>query len=326
MNVACNDVIWLILQRIPLNELLTCRLVCVRWNSIIQKLCQSKKALLLCSHNSDEFQIQSVRAFNASSIDEKEEEKEQLVETLFIRQVNEDDSDDNCGHVPVLCPNVSKLIVIDDFYQPKLCQTPHFVSSWADTLTSLTLHGLSFSNQNLAESINTLPWLTELHLLYIYDRLDLTKVQIFPQLTSLSVVRYYGDIEWVLSRLGSHCTRLVLDKVLLTSDQLNSVVKTNGSFCSHLQHLSIGPLCVTEQADLEPTLATICRSFKAIQYLYVDFAFQVSALSITYLYTGNISFLNHNYLVPLCLLTLQRVFPFSFQLRKSSLILHNCHS
>ncbi len=56
------------------------------------------------------------------------------------------------------------------------------------------------------------------------------------------------------------------------------------------------------------------------------FSGQCIVLSITYLYTGPISFLNHNYLVPLCLLTLQRVFPFSFQLRRSSLILHNCHS
>lgn len=272
MNVACNDVIWLIFQSIPLNELLTLRQVCVRWNSIIQKLCTQKKTLLLCSHDRDDFQIQSVQLLTSS-----DSKAEQSLETLFIGQ----NDDDKSGLVPALaslCPNVSKLLVVDDFYQPKLDQTSHFMSSWSDTLTSLTLHGLSFSSTDLTESLNSLTSLTELHLLYIYDRIDLNKVQIFPQLTRLSVVRYYGDIESVLCRLGSHCTRLLLDKVTLTSDQLSTVIEKNASFCAHLQHLSIGPLCVTEQNDLQPTLSIICSTFKAVQYLYVDFAFQVSAL------------------------------------------------
>lgn len=270
MNVACNDVIWLIFQSIPLNELLPLRLVCVRWNSIIRKFLSTKKTLLLCSHDTDPFQLQSVQSLTTSTTGKAE----QSLETLFI-------GDDTCGLVPdlaSLCPNVSKLLVVDDFCQPKLGRTSHFVSSWTDTLTSLTLQGLSFSSTNLAESLNSLLSLTELHLLYIYDRIDLDKVQIFPQLTRLSVVRYYGDIESVLCRLGSHCTRLLLDKVVLTFDQLNTVVEKNADFCAHLQHLSIGPLCVTEQSDLQPTLSIICSTFKAVQYLYVDFAFQVSAL------------------------------------------------
>lgn len=268
MNVACNDVVWLILQSIPLNELLTLRLVCVRWNNIIRKLCAQKKTLLLCSHDSVDFQIQSVHSLTSTD----STKSEQSLETLFIGH------NGDISVLATLCPNVSKLLVVDDFYQPKLGKTSHFVSSWTDTLTSLTLHGLSFSNVNLAESLNSLHALSELHLLYIYDRIDLEKVHIFSQLTRLSVVRYYGDIESVLCRLGNHCTHLLLDKVELTSDQLKTVIEKNASFCAHLQHLSIGPLCVTEQSDLQPTLSIICSTFKAVQYLYVDFAFQVSAL------------------------------------------------
>ena len=262
MNTVCNDILWLVLKTVPLNQLLPLRLVCQQWNLVIRKLCLAKKSLILHGPQNGPSQVGLFASFDCP--------ENQI--SLFATNL------ETKPRFASLFPNVIKLVIWDDYFQAKLYRIDRLVIKWSQNLTSLTIHGLSstISSTKLSKALNSLNCLTELHLLYLYDYIDLTKIQILCQLKYFSLVRYFGDIVPVLAQLSpTKCQRLVLDKVQLTSNHLKQAISINSQLGINLKYLSIGPLCVTEKDELRPVLGIICAQFKALTYLYTDFAFQV---------------------------------------------------
>lgn len=268
-----DDCLIQVFNQFTLQQLLCLRVVCQRWKSIIELLCQKKSSLQLFSTLDDaRMNWEFAKKYNSST----------FVVSKFGNGGNQIFFGLNTAHeeqqislLKALFPNVKKLV-----FRAKLNVVP-LLESWPH-LTYLCLYMLNDheTEKKTCYLINQMFNLKSLHLFMYRQRPSESISNVLSQLEHFSLSYYFGDIINVLGQLGSPIRRLYLDYIPCNLDQLSQFLQLCPQITSQLTHLTLANIRSSQSSlqDRKYFFKLICNNFTSLTHLDITFTRQVSDL------------------------------------------------
>ena len=268
INDLDNDCLSLVFRQFTLQNMIRLRIVCKRWRSMIELICQGKTSLQLFALKKDACcYLQFAKRCNIHDYNDVNS-----FELSSNKLILSGPSLELSLFLPSIFPNVRKLI-----YRCKLDLVP-LLKSWTN------LEFLCLYMQNCEEHekiraysiINSILTLKRLHL-FVYGRVILENMPILARLERFSLNYYFGNIVSILAQLGPPIRRLYLDYIPCDLGQLRQLVQMQPEFGTNLTHLIVVNIRSNQSSvqDRKQFLQLICNNFLALTHLDVTFTNQV---------------------------------------------------
>ena len=261
-----DEVLKPVFAKLSFKELIRLRLVCKRWNSLINKVICEKKTLKLI-------------LIRRGSKEHTKETWFQYCQTTAHKAgyIRTDICLNDRLRLQKYFANATKL---DALFICSVDLSPQ-LKNWSKTLTCLTLRGITkcCSVDKLWTSVNSLNVLRDLRLFHLSIELP-CPMPVLSRLEAFSLLGYKSDITPVLAALVPKCKRLSLDQVLCTSYQIYKLMKhqgaNNNQFGSSITHLTLGQLFVPEteqkwsQSNYEEVMLIMVHIIAKLFIYYVN--------------------------------------------------------
>lgn len=279
LNSLPNDCLRLILEQCSLMELLSLRLVCTRWQLLIEEMCRVRGSLSVFECSEDIAEYHSMRYYFLENRRSNTE-----VNINFAAGDNvliTGPGGDLLRHLGDLFPNCKKLLLL--YTRACLALTE---SAPPTSLRSLTILSKRRSTEIAAKFWNWIDGLSNLQSLSLFGMFDSRlpdSLKALSRLEVFSLSGYSHDIVPIVSQLGPPLRHLLLDRLSLPVGCLERLfLDTPPRQCiSALTHLSIGSLntgMVSSKGYLEKIkqyMSFFCRHFRQLRFLQVRFALQI---------------------------------------------------
>lgn len=256
-----DDCLLAILRNLPIARLLTIRLVSCRMNLLVRVLFRSKKSLKLFG------QLYSCLWADYAVM------KLILNETQTLSNPRKDlihfIGPNHPQAISFLCDLYTNLNTLT-FNFPNQLQLPPLLSSWACSLSSLTLLGApNLITAEIWLAMNKLSKLKQLTLINFEHQQIPDSVPILGQLNKFAICGYYGpDLVMLLSQLGQGCKALGIESTkFYVADLIKLTAKSpflKGSLEMFLLKLSTCPRC---RVDLRNHIRA---EFPKVNKLYIN--------------------------------------------------------
>lgn len=270
INGLDNDSLSLVFGQFTLQQLIALRIVCRRWQSVIELMCHRKSSLALFASVEDgNYYWQFAKRYSDQpfSVSKLAQGGDQLI----LCGPRADLSQNNL--LSSLFPNVKKLII-----RCKLELVP-LLESWTN-LQYLCLYMINCDEreeERIWAIINSMQTLQSLHL-FVYGRTIVEEMPALARLERFSLSYYFGDIISVLTKLGPVIRRLYLDYIPCDLGQLRQFVQMRPEIAANLTHLTVVNIRSSQSSvqDRKKFLQLICNNFISLTHLDVTFTNQAS--------------------------------------------------
>lgn len=285
INSLPEDVLWLILERLPLRELIRLQSqICTQWQSLISQIMLTNTELHLFEFRHE------VKAINRA-IFERNMDKHGLDEKVLLLNNEDPEGFDpaKAQELTTLFPNLK--ILGFSFKESIEAKIPLMLEEWSETLTTLIIADLPKSPtvlQQFWKKLVLLSKLINLHLVRTFRYSIPEEVYpIFPHLKSFSVVHYLSNLVPILSQLTS-ITELSIYWVYLCTEQMAKAIEMNNNL-KQLEKLNMG-FIFSQGGDREKNyqhlLWFICQNFKALKKIDVMYGDQLKISNMLHCLSG----------------------------------------
>lgn len=280
LNTLPNDCLRLILEQCSLMELLSLRLVCTRWQLLIEEMCQVCRSLSVFECTEDIAEYNSMRYyFLENNIIKRSKDKVNFAEGDNVLITGPEG--DLLRHLGDLFPNCNQLLLL--YSRACLALT--------ETLPPTSLHSLTILSKRRSTEIaakfwswiDDIPSLKNLALFGMFDNRLPTSLKALSRLEVFSLTGYSDDVLPIMTQLGRPLRHLLLDRLSLPVSRLESILEQTAprEWITGVTQLSLGSLntgMVSSKAYLEKIkqyMSFFCRHFRQLTFLQVRFALQI---------------------------------------------------
>ncbi|KAI2795957.1 hypothetical protein BLOT_016230 [Blomia tropicalis] len=274
-----NDCLILVFNQFTLQQLISLRIVCRRWETVVALICRGRRSLHLFSSIED-------GSLYRQFVKHYDDETKFVIDivgnggNLLILDNTIDRPEESSYILPKLFPNVRKLVCRCRVDLVLLLQ------SWPQ-LEYLCLYMLANGNGDdereklVWTHINSLKCLKSFHL-FMYRCGTIDDMPVLGRLEQFSLSYYFGDIVSVLTKLGPGIRRLYLDYIPCNLDQLKQLIEIQPRLADGLTHLTVVNIRSNQSTieDRKQFLRLICMNFIHITHLDVTFTNQMSLIEL----------------------------------------------
>lgn len=264
-----DDCLIQVFNQFTLQQLLCLRIVCQRWKSIIELLCQKKASLQLFSTVEDG--LANWEFAKKYSSDSFVVEKFGHGGNQLFLGLNSAHGEQQVQLLKALFPNVKRLV-----FRCKQKVVP-LLENWP-LLEYLCLYMVNDqeADERTCSLLNAMFHLKSLHLYRERPTTSISNI-ILSRLEHFSLSFYYGDITNVLGQLGTPLRQLYLDHIPCSLAQLRQLLQMCPQITSQLTHLTLTNIRSSESSlqDRKHFFKLICSHFTSLTHLDITFTRQV---------------------------------------------------